>query len=133
MLTIEQLISTTNSAHPRILSNARGVAVKLKKVKSLKDKDGDPYREITAICRGKTIPRTVVMRIYGKGDKNSQIWASCDCEWFLYYCEVALTKKGSSDVIYSNGENPKITNPRRLGIACKHICSCLIRGLQKAK
>jgi hypothetical protein len=133
MVTIEQLISTTRAAHPRILANARQVSVTLKKARKRKDADGDPYQEVTAICRGATIPRNVTMKIYGRGDKNSKIWASCDCEWFLYYCEVALTKRGSSEVIYSNGKDPKITNPRKLSVACKHILSCILHGLHKAK
>ena len=46
---------------------------------------------------------------------------SCDCEAFLYWCEVALHAKGAAAIKFSNGEAPDTRNPRKLPMICKHL------------
>lgn len=77
-----------------------------------KDKDGD---------------RTVTIKLYGRMSKTGVMatarnaWVHCSCPYFLYYVEVALTSRGSSNVINSNGNFPKIRNPRMKPYLCKHV------------
>ena len=127
MLSVKQLLATTRATHPQIIANAKTVRVRFDAVVEREDDDGDVYREVRAICRGASIPREVTLKLYGKGS-DALAWVSCTCEWFLYHCEVALWTKFSSDIIHSNGQNPSITNPRRIGIACKHIARCFMDG-----
>jgi hypothetical protein len=49
------------------------------------------------------------------------IMASCDCLFFLYFCEVAWWSKGLSEIRYSNGALPEITNPKLRIFCCKHL------------
>lgn len=44
-----------------------------------------------------------------------------NCDFFLYYCEYALTHWGSAVIKYSNGEPPVHTNPGLLPLMCKHL------------
>ena len=74
-------------------------------------------------------PRNVTIKMYGSRTANGQmrrktrhpVWVHCDCEYFLYYLEVAVTARGSSSVITSNGNFPKIRNPRMKPYLCKHL------------
>lgn len=74
-------------------------------------------------------PRHVTIKLYGSRTANGKMkrknrhpaWVHCDCEYFLYYCEVAVTARGSSNVITSNGNYPRIRNPRMKPYICKHI------------
>lgn len=69
----------------------------------------------------------VTIKLYGLHQDilKDHVWASCDCEFFLYTVEVALAAQYSSSVIYSNGAYPIIRNPQLKGYACKHIFACL--------
>lgn len=58
------------------------------------------------------------------GAKNIKV--SCDCERFTFYFEYALWKRKAADIIYSNGEQPLVTNPsHRMGV-CKHLYVTLL-------
>jgi hypothetical protein len=133
VLTVEKLVQYTKAYNPLIIKRAQNVSVQSLDVVEGEDEDGDPCRDVVAICKGETVPRTVIFRFYGTRNKNTLAWVSCDCEYFLYHCEVALQKKGSTDVIYSNGARPKITNPRMLAAVCKHCIAVLLAGAHTAK
>jgi hypothetical protein len=62
-------------------------------------------------------PHLQLVRIYTK----DRVWLTCDCKFWLYYCEVAVASAGSSSVLHSNGEDPGITNPSRIPFLCKHL------------
>lgn len=109
-----------------IVAKARAVALSFTKVEELVE-DGVKWRRVDANAIGDTSTRHVILFFNGKGP-TSKVWASCDCEYFLYHCEVALQRRGSSDINFSNGKLPKITNPRLVSHACKHIVACLQRG-----
>lgn len=59
---------------------------------------------------------------------DSRVWVSCDCEYFLYHCEVADAEDDSSKVIYSNGKAPIKTNPNHIPHLCKHLISGFRKG-----
>lgn len=46
---------------------------------------------------------------------------SCDCAYFMYTLEYALNKRGSADIIFSNGKPAVIRNPSNKGFLCKHL------------
>ncbi len=52
--------------------------------------------------------------------KCPAIMFSCDCKYWLYFCEYAWWSKGLAEIIYSNGEYPVTTNPGRRIYCCKH-------------
>jgi len=63
---------------------------------------------------------------------KGRLKVSCDCGFFMYTCEVALFLRGAADIIYSNGEMPVYTNPKKVPLVCKHLYVVLSR-LIKAK
>lgn len=65
--------------------------------------------------------------------KVSPIWVSCNCPYFLYNCEAALTKYGSSSIKYSNGAKPSTTNPRMIPFGCKHVYRAINTSLTTYK
>ncbi len=127
MLTARQILEATKRSHPIVIQNAKKVRVQFRKVEAGKDSNGE-FREVIAICKGSSIPRQVTVRFYGPKDLSVKTWISCTCEYFLYVCEVALDKKGSSDIIYSNGDDPQVTNPRKTPRTCKHCVAVILNG-----
>jgi hypothetical protein len=84
--------------------------------------------------RGKKEIHTVILRQYGptiaslsKGGilTTRKTWCHCDCSYFLFHCEVALTRFESSSIINSNGQPPIHTNPRKIPRICKHIIALI--------
>jgi hypothetical protein len=76
----------------------------------------------------------VVIHQYGDTPINAQrmskfapTWVHCSCPWFCFVCEFALAKLGSSLIVNCNGRPPRITNPRRLPVVCKHIWAIMDR------
>lgn len=76
----------------------------------------------------------VVIHQYGDTPINSQriskyapTWVHCSCPWFTFVCEFALAKLGSSLIVNCNGRAPRITNPRRLPVVCKHVWAIMDR------
>jgi hypothetical protein len=61
----------------------------------------------------------------GRPGSDTPVWVTCSCEHFRYVCEWALTRYGSSDIIHSNGQSADSTNPRGIGMGCKHIVVAL--------
>lgn len=75
----------------------------------------------------------VELRIYDPFGSTAGVWASCSCEFFLYNCEVALSLKGSSSLIYSNGKLPIVKNPTYIPWLCKHSYPAVKRAIQLKK
>jgi len=132
MLSIKQLLYYTQIHRRSILDKASRAAIKVESVTTEEDGDGDDFTMVQATVVGSTSPRHVEIHLYGKGP-NAKVWASCDCPYFLYHCEVADTKKGSSDVIFSNGKSPRITNKNMVPHLCKHIAACFLRNVGELK
>lgn len=53
--------------------------------------------------------------------KQKHVLVDCSCDFFLYYCEVALHKWGSARIKHSNGQHPGTTNPGLHPMCCKHL------------
>lgn len=51
---------------------------------------------------------------------------SCGCKDFKYRMEVANSSHGASDVHFSNGRDPDITNPSKNPGLCKHLLGCFL-------
>lgn len=101
--------------------------------------DSDEYgvhKRANFRVKATTDSRKVIVKIYeeGKGVRRKKVsilerpaWVHCSCEWFTFYCEVALASRNSSSVINSNGNAPVETNPRQWPYICKHILAVLDR------
>lgn len=59
---------------------------------------------------------------------ETPVWVSCSCAYFLFHCEVADAESDNSDIKYSNGKGPSITNPNHVAHLCKHLISALRKG-----
>ena len=72
-----------------------------------------------------SVKRQVIVRLYhsiaGGGMQDRPVWVHCSCEWFTYNSEYAFALAGSSDIINSNGDWPKIRNPKARPYLCKHL------------
>ena len=81
-------------------------------------------------------PYSVIAKLYmdvnkvKNYDPKTFIW--CDCDFFKFNCETALALKGSSAIINSNGQLPKITNPTGKPMVCKH-CIAFLRRCRERK
>jgi len=77
-----------------------------------------------------TVPRKVTIKMYGKTDApyiRRKSWVHCSCEWFTFFCEYALARRRSSEIINSNGNAPVENNPRQWPYVCKHIIATFDR------
>lgn len=70
------------------------------------------------------------LNVINHGKRGFRIKVECDCEWFLYVCEVALNSYGAAEIKYSNGKWPVITNPRGIPLLCKHLYTHLYETLE---
>lgn len=59
--------------------------------------------------------------VWPSANQASTVWVSCSCPYWLFYCEVATARTGSSSVIYSNGDLPIVRNPTMVPYLCKHL------------
>lgn len=84
------------------------------KIKSWWDTVKDKVKSLV----GKEVPQNVLK---AKDLRKLGCKVSCSCEDYLYRLEVSNRAHGSSDVIYSNGKKPKITNPDMHPGLCKHL------------
>jgi len=66
-------------------------------------------------------PRSSIVRFYGKVAIATPVWVWCSCPYFLFFLEVALTRRKSSAVVNSNGRLPIVRNPRLIPYLCKHL------------
>lgn len=145
MQSVRQLITDTrkwkNMVGTDIEKNSRDVMLYDWYVEEAMDVDGDTFRDIKVKAKtnkssgsgnknyGTT--RTVKLRFYGDDQYNTKAWVQCNCPYFLYHCEVALYDAQSSDIKYSNGNDPVEKNPRKIPIICKHILASLRAGAVK--
>jgi|APGre2960657505_1045072.scaffolds.fasta_scaffold01006_13 hypothetical protein len=64
---------------------------------------------------------------------DSLVWLHCSCPYFTYYLETVLQLHGSSQIYNSNGNLPKITNPRLRPYLCKHLYALSIVMMDRDK
>lgn len=75
--------------------------------------------------------RTSYVRFYGPPELKTPVWVWCDCPYFKYYLEVALTRVGASSINSSNGKPPTVRNPQMLPYLCKHLVVTADAGLRQ--
>ena len=114
---------------------ARGGYVKLISAKRLKR--NQIWRTATRTNILGERPRRHFQEVIVLTDKKiadkARLKVSCDCGFFLYTCEVALFLRGAADIIYSNGEMPVRTNPKKVPLVCKHLYVVLSRLIKSKK
>jgi hypothetical protein len=70
-------------------------------------------------------PRHYKATVVGLDNKQKlsegPVKVTCDCDYFTFTCEVALTRKGASAIRNSNGAPPVQTNPKMVPTPCKHL------------
>jgi len=83
------------------------------------------------------LPGEVHKDVFKMPSEQSPCWVKCSCPFFLFKCEYALARVGSSEIDYSNGKKPIITNPKQFPILCKHLYratdAVLKAAIQQAK
>lgn len=123
-LTLRQLIKSTPSNIQYLSRDTR-----VKKVKKQYDKKTNRARLLAQVY---SVPDTGTGRIHTcsitiKGMKNKfsdikvPVVVSCNCENYMFTWEVANNKKGSSEIEFSNGELPLMTNPSLVPGLCRHL------------
>lgn len=134
MESLNYLIKNTKQVHPKIIQNAKEVDIFNLTVKSFMDKDGTEglifEAKARALTEGKNVfwdirvqlvPEEKKLNIYKLPDLNTDCWVQCSCPYFLYFCEYAVQKTGSTEIKYSNGKRPRVTNKNAVPIICKHL------------
>lgn len=127
MYTLKQLIEFT----PReIIKNSKSVQVTITRSVMDFDKTGEAFKKIQLKARdpkGSGKNKIMTLRLYGgnKNVLNDKAWCHCSCEYFTFNLEVALTARGSSTVINSNGNYPVEKNPGMKGHMCKHFFAAI--------
>lgn len=66
-------------------------------------------------------PTEVHKNVYERPSLDLPTWVQCSCPFFLFHCEYALARVGSSEIKYSNGKPPYIKNPKYVPYLCKHL------------
>lgn len=123
MLTIQQMMSVTSSDIRR--SSRKCSILKFKGYLDVDDK-GEELKIAEFYVKGETGRYKTYIVLKGPVKTTTKAWVSCNCPFFLYHCEVALAKRGSSSILYSNGKLPVEKNPRLIPYLCKHLVRSVI-------
>lgn len=70
-------------------------------------------------------PNQIHANEYIKPSLDTDCWVKCSCPYFLFHVEYALAKVGSSEIDYSNGRPPVVTNPHTIPHLCKHLYAAI--------
>lgn len=130
MVTLGKMFQVTD---PVIKQNANKVSTSVKTLKMSFDEHGE-FKLIMGVSKDhdSRVPHVWTAKIYGEArNPRSEAWVHCNCEYFLFNCEVALAVQGSSTVVNSNGKRPKITNPSMKPKICKHLVAAMRFALLK--
>lgn len=109
---------------PLIHNNAKEVLIR--KISRKKTKLGLPavVAKVQSVSRGRKLVFDTTIIAKESPDLplyKQKVLIFCSCEFHTYYSEFALTKWGSSQIKYSNGEPAHVTNPGNIPLACKHV------------
>lgn len=126
-MTIVGLLNNT----PRYIKEKARDEVVIKKYAQTKTKGG--HRAMKAICQTRVPQRHEPHQcsVIGldpdqpKLSKQKRVLVSCDCEFFLFYCEYALSTWGAARIKYSNGEPAVVRNPGNVPLVCRHLVPVL--------
>jgi hypothetical protein len=97
----------------------------------LQEDETGEYREYRYRVKCTDGWRKTAVRFYGAVNVNTRVWCWCSCPYFKYHCEVALASKGSSSVVQSNGQRPRVTNPKLEPRVCKHVYLLFALAMRK--
>lgn len=128
MRTLYQLMKNTP---PEVVARSKQTSATVMKASRLRKRDLDAI-VFTVRCRAITekvfydvvvelYPNEVHRNVWEKPSVGLSAWVKCSCPYFLYHCEYALAKFGSSEIDYSNGKPPHIMNPNQTPYLCKHL------------
>jgi hypothetical protein len=138
MLTVKQLLLITpgkvryRASYPRVRIVEDKPTKQYRRIYSRlalgnTESTGDSYTQ-TIRCHGtKKNPTDYIIQ------PHSEVWVHCSCPYFTYYLEVVLQLHGSSRIYNSNGEMPKIRNPRLRPYLCKHLYALMLYLMAKDK
>lgn len=87
------------------------------------------YYELTI----EMFPTEIHKDVYQSPGENNPAWVQCSCPFFLFNCEYALARVGSSEIKFSNGKAPLITNQRMVPYFCKHLYKAAPLVLKEAQ
>jgi hypothetical protein len=128
MLTMPQIYQRTDSRrkesakYVRIIYQKRGWRSEdgrgFVACKSYSTKEWDPYKQ-KYVPNPRIKNRYVTIIVFL--DQRLHVDVSCSCADFRYRWEFALNQERATDITYSNGEFPKIRNPRLNMKTCKHL------------
>jgi len=138
MLTVAQLLKLTppkvryRASYPRIRIIEDKPSGKYRKIYTRtalgnQESSGDSYTQTIRIHGTKKSPTDFLLK------PESSFWCHCSCPYFTYYLEVVLQLHGSSRIRNSNGNMPKITNPRLRPYLCKHLFALSLYMMNKDK
>jgi hypothetical protein len=123
------IIALLKNTPPYVKATARDEVI-LKKLSAMKTKGG--HHAIAGVCKsvakGSKPHKCSVIGLdkdQAKLSKQKRVIVSCDCEFFMYYSEYALSTWGAARIKYSNGEPAVVRNPGNLPLVCKHLVKLL--------
>ena len=111
-LTIKQLL---DKQPPYIKNSAKSI-----KVLSLKRILKNKLPALQAVVQSRVDNNTYTCQVVTMNEEGS-IKVSCNCDFFKYYCEYALSKWEAANIRFSNGKPAKVTNPSNYPLVCSHI------------
>lgn len=116
MLSLALLVKNTPS---KIIQNAKPCAYTESSVNEAEEFTEYKY----SIKCGDGRRHACAVRFFGAPEQKSPVWLTCDCEYWLYVCEYAVSRSKSTDIIHCNGQAPEITNSALRPFLCKHLYS----------
>jgi len=75
----------------------------------------------TAVVEGGSKPRRCSILLTDPGDKDTQAFVGCNCDYFKYHCETALAARGTAQPLRSDGSMPVKRNPSFRPHLCVHL------------
>ncbi len=138
-LTLSNLLRATPSA---IVSRANNQCHTIRQQYSVGSKDGfrrtytknkTYYNEMRVRTTCTDGPRNSYVRFFGKPNKDTECWVWCSCPFFQYTLEVTLARFNSSSIRSSNGDLPRVRNPKMIPYLCKHLVVAARLALNQKK
>ena len=126
-MTIVKLLNNT----PRYIKEKGRDEVVVKKYTRTSTKGGHPAMKGICQTRQPKVHQPHKWSVIGldsdqpKLSKQRRVLVSCDCEFFMFYCEYALSTWGAARIKYSNGEPAVVRNPGNVPLVCKHLVPAL--------
>lgn len=120
-------LSQIRKATPKyILNNSNEVVISSLKQKATKTGlPGVIAKPVSVGMKGRKILYTATVvgkdKDYPLYHRSQKVMVSCSCDFFMYYCEFALTRWHAATIKYSNGQPASVTNPSNVPMVCKHL------------